>query len=115
MTIYKNIDQLIIDSCAKYKQGVISIGAFMDILSASTGQIISLEDKEERYFLQRAEAELDGNIAIYYGVENIDNLGNMYITQDKLLKQITINVVNRIERRFSDSDGANKPVTSKVF
>jgi hypothetical protein len=101
MSIYKDIDQFVVDSCKKYKCGIISVGTLKDDLLKAAQQIVSLEDKEERYFLQNAEAEIDGKIAIYYGTEGIDNLCSMYITSDKVLYKITINIINKIIKKFT--------------
>jgi hypothetical protein len=100
VTIYKNIDKTIVVLCEEYKLGTVSVGELKDGLLKAAQEIISLEDREERYFLQNAEAEIDGNIALYYGAEGVDHLYDMYTIDDKMLSELTRDIIDKIIKKF---------------
>ncbi|GHS92262.1 hypothetical protein AGMMS49949_04130 [Alphaproteobacteria bacterium] len=101
MSIYKEVDQFVVNSCEKYKSGIISVGELKHNLLNAAQQIVSLEDKNDRCFLQNSEAKIDGNIALYYGSEGVDHLYNMYATKDQLLSELTMKIVENIHEKFS--------------
>lgn len=96
MTIYKLIDEDILVLCANYISGRISVGQFQSDLLDNIRKIVSIEDKKTRDQLFDLEAELDGNLALYYGSDGVNNLNNLFFNKDDLLREITFNTIYKI-------------------
>lgn len=59
MTIYPDIVRSLLEDCGRYRRREWTLDALKSAIWGATEQIISLEDRELRRYLQQTEAELD--------------------------------------------------------
>lgn len=82
MTLYYQTKIDLLSAIKNYKNGVIDLDAFKCSIWKAASEVVAVEEKEFRLFLQQAEGELDSL---------------QFTIDDNLLFDETVKVANRIE------------------
>ena len=86
MTVYKSTIADLESAISNYRNGVTNLDAFKTSLWKASSEVVSVEEKELRSFLQQAEAELDSL---------------QFTVDDDYLFDATIKVANQIQEFIS--------------